>query len=130
MLFELLGEPLSVGISHTPLARSVIRLTRRDVADVTGPRLRRNHSENQTEPGSYVNDQEKALRFYTEGLDLIRRPYIFTARFPWPLTSLPEKSPDGGLSSTARAETAILRPSAYQRAISNRSRPAVSIVHR
>ena len=69
-----------VGIGHIPPSRSVIVLTDGTIADVTGPR----HEEDGLKiklTSIYVDDQDKALRFYTEVLGFAKKADFRTAHF-------------------------------------------------
>jgi hypothetical protein len=79
-MLPLLGEPLRCG--HQSHSSSTVRhcTDGRDVADVTGPAHKEKNEMKIKLTSVYVNDQDKALRFYTEVLGFAKK-----ADLPWPL---------------------------------------------
>ena len=69
----------------------------------------------------YVNDQEKALRFYTEVLGFVKKADFTQGPFRWLTVASPEE-PDGPELQLALNDNPAAR--AYQQAMFDQSRPA------
>jgi predicted enzyme related to lactoylglutathione lyase len=69
----------------------------------------------------YVNDQEKALRFYTEILGFVKKADFSQGPFRW-LTVASREEPDGTELQLALNDKPAAR--AYQRAMFDQSQPA------
>jgi len=69
----------------------------------------------------YVNDQEKALRFYTEALGFVKKADFTQGPFRWLTVASPEE-PDGTELQLASNENPAAR--AYQQAMFEQRRPA------
>jgi predicted enzyme related to lactoylglutathione lyase len=69
----------------------------------------------------YVDDQDKALRFYTEVLGFAKKADFSNGPFRWLTVSSPDE-PDGTELRLARNDTPAAR--AYQQAIFEQSQPA------
>ena len=70
----------------------------------------------------YVDDQEKALRFYTEVLGFVKKADFRNGPFRWLTVASPEE-PDG--TELQLAQNSNPAASAYQRAIFDQHQPAV-----
>jgi predicted enzyme related to lactoylglutathione lyase len=70
---------------------------------------------------SYVNDQEKALRFYTEVLGFVKKADFTNGPFRWLTVASPEE-PDGTELQLASNDDPAAR--AYQQAMFERGQPA------
>ena len=69
----------------------------------------------------YVNDQEKALRFYTEVLGFVKKADVTQGPFRWLTVASPEE-PDGTQLQLALNDNAAAR--AYQQAMFEQNKPA------
>ena len=69
----------------------------------------------------YVNDQEKALRFYTEVLGFVKKADFTQGPFRW-LTVAPPEEPDGTELQLAPNDNPAAR--AYQQAMFEQGQPA------
>ena len=69
----------------------------------------------------YVNDQEKALRFYTDVLGFVKKADFTQGPFRWLTVASPEE-PDGTELQLALNDNPAAR--AYQQAMFEQSRPA------
>jgi catechol 2,3-dioxygenase-like lactoylglutathione lyase family enzyme len=69
----------------------------------------------------YVNDQEKALRFYTETLGFAKRSDITNGQYRWLTVASPEE-PDGTELQLARNDDPAART--YQEAMFRQGQPA------
>jgi predicted enzyme related to lactoylglutathione lyase len=69
----------------------------------------------------YVDDQEKALRFYTEVLGFIKKADFSQGPFRWLTVASPEE-PDGTELQLALNDSAVAR--SYQEAIFQKGQPA------
>src|SRR5271166_475170 len=69
----------------------------------------------------YVNDQEKALRFYTEVLGFVKKVDVSNGPFRWLTVASPEE-PDGTELQLALNDKPAAR--AYQQAMFEQSQPA------
>ncbi|MGQ9367878.1 VOC family protein [Azospirillum sp. ST 5-10] len=72
----------------------------------------------------YVDDQERALRFYTEGLGFLKKADVTNGPFRW-LTVVSPEEPDGTELQLAMNDTPAAE--AYQRALFQQDRPAVNL---
>src|SRR5580765_243386 len=70
----------------------------------------------------YVDDQEKALRFYTQVLDFVKKADFRNGPYRW-LTVASAEEPDG--TELQLAQNGNPAASAYQRAIFEQHQPAV-----
>ena len=70
----------------------------------------------------YVNDQEKALRFYTEVLGFVKKADFSQGPFRWLTVASPE-DPNGPELQLARNDNPPAR--AYQQAIFEQGQPAI-----
>jgi len=70
----------------------------------------------------YVNDQDKALRFYTEVLGFVKKADFSQGPFRWLTVASPEE-PDGTELQLARNDNPPAR--AYQQAIFEQGQPAI-----
>jgi predicted enzyme related to lactoylglutathione lyase len=70
----------------------------------------------------YVNDQEKALRFYTEVLGFVKKADFTQGPFRWLTVASPEE-PTGTELQLARNDNPPAR--AYQQAIFEQGKPAI-----
>src|SRR3978361_1034680 len=70
---------------------------------------------------TYVNDQEKALRFYTDVLGFVKKADFTQGPFRW-LTVASSEEPDGTELQLALNDNPAAR--AYQQAMFEQSRPA------
>jgi predicted enzyme related to lactoylglutathione lyase len=70
---------------------------------------------------TYVNDQEKALRFYTEVLGFVKKSDFTQGPFRW-LTVAPAEEPDGTELQLAPNSNPAAR--AYQQAMFEQGQPA------
>jgi predicted enzyme related to lactoylglutathione lyase len=70
---------------------------------------------------TYVNDQEKALRFYTEVLGFVKKSDFTQGPFRW-LTVAPAEEPDGTELQLAPNNNPAAR--AYQQAMFEQGQPA------
>jgi predicted enzyme related to lactoylglutathione lyase len=70
----------------------------------------------------YVDDQEKALRFYTEVLGFVKKDDFSNGPFRWLTVTSPDE-PDGTELQLARNDNPAAK--AYQQAIFEQSQPAV-----
>jgi predicted enzyme related to lactoylglutathione lyase len=69
----------------------------------------------------YVNDQEKALRFYTEVLGFVKKADFSQGPYRWLTVGSPEE-PDGTQLQLARDDNPAAK--AYQQAMFQQSQPA------
>jgi predicted enzyme related to lactoylglutathione lyase len=104
-----------VGISHIPPARSVIVLT-----DET-PGAQGENDMKIKLTSVYVNDQDKALRFYTEVLGFAKKADFSNGPFRW-LTVVSPEEPDGTELQLALNNNPAAK--VYQQAIFQQSQPA------
>lgn len=72
----------------------------------------------------YVDDQEKALRFYTDVLGLVRKTDVTNGPFRWLTVASPDE-PDGTELQLALNDNPAAR--AYQQAMLEQGRPAVML---
>jgi predicted enzyme related to lactoylglutathione lyase len=72
--------------------------------------------------GIYVDDQDKALRFYTEVLGFAKKTDFGQGAYRW-LTVVPSDDPDGTELQLALNDDPAV--SAYQQALFQQSRPAI-----
>jgi len=70
---------------------------------------------------TYVNDQEKALRFYTEILGFVKKADVTKGPYRW-LTVAPAEEPDGTQLQLAPNSNPAAR--AYQQAMFEQGQPA------
>ena len=72
----------------------------------------------------YVDDQEKALRFYTEVLGFVKKVDFSQGPFRWLTVASPE-DPDGTELQLARSDNPAAK--AYQQAIFQQGQPAANL---
>src|SRR5688500_11209563 len=72
----------------------------------------------------YVNDQDKALRFYTEVLGFVKKDDISAGPYRW-LTVVSPEEPDGTQLQLALNDNPAAK--AYQEAIFKQGQPAASL---
>ena len=72
----------------------------------------------------YVDDQEKALRFYTEVLGFVKKADFSQGPFRWLTVASPE-DPDGTELQLARSDNPAAR--AYQQAMFQKGQPAANL---
>jgi predicted enzyme related to lactoylglutathione lyase len=72
----------------------------------------------------YVDDQEKALRFYTEVLGFVKKADFSQGPFRW-LTVVSPEDPEGTELQLARNDNPAAK--AYQQAIFQQGQPAVNL---
>jgi predicted enzyme related to lactoylglutathione lyase len=70
----------------------------------------------------YVNDQEKALRFYTDVMGFVKKADFSQGPFRW-LTVVSAEDPDGTVLQLALNDNPAAK--AYQQALFQQSQPAV-----
>src|SRR4030095_10713670 len=86
------------------------------------PRTRQRRNEMKIKvTGVYVDDQDKALRFYTDGLGFAKKAYFSQGKFRCLTVASPEE-PDGTELQLALNDTPAAK--AYQQAIFQQGQPA------
>jgi predicted enzyme related to lactoylglutathione lyase len=120
MVLELLGEPLRCGHrSHSSFA--VRHCTDgREATDVTARRIRRVHMKIKL-TSVYVDDQEKALRFYTEVMGFTKKADFRNGSFRWLTVASPEE-PEGTELQLALDDAPAAK--AFQQAQFEKGQPA------
>jgi predicted enzyme related to lactoylglutathione lyase len=93
----------------------------RDASDVTGRPLQENEMKIKL-TSVYVDDQEKALRFYTDVLGFAKKADFKNGAFRWLTVASPEE-PDGTELQLALNNSPAAK--AYQQAIFQQHQPAV-----